>query len=29
DRWRLDYNHHRRHSALDYETPAAYAARSV
>jgi putative transposase len=29
DRWRLDYNHHRRHSALDYETPAAYAARCV
>lgn len=29
DRWRLDYNHHRRHSALDYETPAAFAARSV
>ena len=29
DRWRLDSNHHRRHSALDYETPAAFAARSV
>ncbi len=29
DRWRLDYNHHRRHSALDYETPAAFASRSV
>ena len=29
DRWRLDYNHHRRHSALDYETPAAFAARCV
>ena len=26
DRWRLDYNHHRPHSALDYQTPAAYAA---
>lgn len=28
DRWRLDYNHHRPHSALDYQTPAAFAARS-
>ena len=27
DRWRLDYNHHRPHSALDYQTPAAFAAR--
>ncbi len=26
DRWRLDYNHHRIHSSLDYPTPAAYAA---
>ena len=26
DRWRMDYNHHRPHSALDYQTPAAYAA---
>ena len=27
DRWRLDYNHHRPHSALEYQTPAAFAAR--
>jgi transposase InsO family protein len=26
DRWRLDYNHQRRHSSLDYQTPAAFAA---
>jgi len=26
DRWRLDYNHHRPHSSLDYQTPAAFAA---
>ena len=25
DRWRLDYNHHRIHSSLNYQTPAAYA----
>ena len=29
DRWRLDYNHHRPHSALDYLTPAAFAAGCV
>ena len=29
DRWQLDYNHHRIHSSLDYQTPAAYAARCV
>jgi putative transposase len=29
DRWRLDYNHHRPHSALEYQTPAAYAAGCV
>jgi putative transposase len=29
DRWRLDYNHHRPHSALDYKTPAAFAAGCV
>jgi transposase InsO family protein len=27
DRWRLDYNHRRPHSSLEYQTPAAYAAR--
>jgi hypothetical protein len=29
DRWRLDYNHHRQHSALNYQTPAAFAAGCV
>jgi len=27
DRWRLDYNHQRPHSALGYQTPAAFSAR--
>jgi hypothetical protein len=26
ERWRLDYNHHRPHSALNWMTPAAFAA---
>lgn len=26
DRWRLDYNHHRLHSSLNYQTPASFAA---
>jgi putative transposase len=29
DRWRLDYKHHRPHSALEYQTPAAFAAGCV
>ena len=29
DRWRLDYNHHRIHSSLEYQTPAAFAAGCV
>ena len=29
DRWRLDYNHHRIHSSLNYQTPAEYAAGCV
>ena len=27
DRWRLDFNHHRPHSSLEYQTPAEFAAR--
>ena len=26
DRWRMDYNHHRSHSRLDWQSPAAFAA---
>ncbi len=26
DRWRMDYNHYRPHSSLDYTAPAAFAA---
>ena len=29
DRWRLDYNHDRIHSSLNYQTPAAFAATCV
>jgi transposase InsO family protein len=29
DHWRNDYNHHRPHSALEYQTPAAFAAGCV
>ena len=25
DRWRMDYNHHRPHSMLGWQTPAAFA----
>jgi len=28
-RWRLDYNHHRIHSTLNYQVPAVYAAGCV
>jgi len=27
--WRLEYNHHRPHSSLDYKTPAAFAAECI
>ena len=27
DRWRMDYNHYRPHSSLDYTAPAAFAAK--
>ncbi|MGV9336903.1 integrase core domain-containing protein [Nocardia sp. NPDC003726] len=27
--WKDDYNHHRRHSALGYQTPAGYAAACI
>ena len=29
DRWRMDYNHHRPHSSLDYKAPAAFAAKCL
>ena len=29
DRWRLDYNHHRPHSMLGWQSPAAFAATCV
>ncbi len=28
-RWRIDYNHYRPHSSLDYMAPAAFAARCL
>ncbi len=27
--WKHDYNHHRRHSSLGYQTPAPYAATCI
>ena len=29
ENWRLEYNHHRPHSSLDYKTPAAFAAMCI
>jgi len=29
DRWRMDYNHYRPHSSLDYMSPAAFAAKCL
>ncbi len=29
DRWRMDYNHYRPHSSLDYMAPAAFAAKCL
>ena len=29
DRWRMDYNHYRPHSGLDYMAPAAFAAKCL
>ena len=29
DRWRMDYNHYRPHSSLDYTAPAAFAAKCL
>ena len=29
DRWRMDYNHYRPHSSLDYMAPAAFASRCI
>jgi transposase InsO family protein len=29
ENWRLEYNHHRPHSSLNYMTPAAFAATCI
>jgi len=29
DRWRMDYNHYRPHSSLDYMAPATFAAKCL